>query len=153
MRNSIIIRLENTLFNTSNISSHLPAAKDRERYLAAALPKCRINPAFVEPLALLGPLWSIGKPVSVSIVTGFLGEVLWKLLSANGLAGARIFQSAERAIGEAGGNSVLISTDPGNLKAAEMAGVPASVDISSQEAVLGALGVRKAASGAEHRAA
>ena len=29
MKNNIVIRLENTLFNTNNINKHLPKAKDK----------------------------------------------------------------------------------------------------------------------------
>lgn len=32
MKNNIVIRLENTLFNTNNINKHLPKAKDKANY-------------------------------------------------------------------------------------------------------------------------
>ena len=32
MKNNIVSRLENTLFNTNNINKHLPKAKDKANY-------------------------------------------------------------------------------------------------------------------------
>lgn len=153
MKNNIIIRLENNLFATSHISRHLPVAKDKERYLSSALPKCKLKTAFKELPAFLASLKKMGRPTSVGIITAFRGEPLWKLLSANGFAGARVFQSAEKALSESGSSTVLFSSNPQDLLAADMAGVPSTGDLTTSESVLSALGVRKHAFKMEHRAA
>ena len=43
MKNNIIIRLENTMFNTKNIENHLPKAKEKNDNVKTSLPKCKIN--------------------------------------------------------------------------------------------------------------
>ena len=57
MKNNIIIRLEDNLFATSHISRHLSAAKDKERYLSSALPKCKLKTAFTMVTQVVILLW------------------------------------------------------------------------------------------------
>ena len=153
MKNNIIIRLEDNLFATSHISRHLSAAKDKERYLSSALPKCKLKTAFKELPAFLASLKIMGRHTSVSIITAFRGEPLWKLLSANGFTGARVFQSAEKALSESGSSTVLFSSNPQDITAADMAGVHSTGDLTTPESVLCTLGFRKHVSNTEHRAA
>ena len=56
MKNNIIIRIENTMFNTKNIENHLPKAKDKNDYVNTSLPKCKVNNNLLEINELLSKI-------------------------------------------------------------------------------------------------
>ena len=90
MKNNIIIRLENTMFNTKNIENHLPKAKDKNDYVNTSLPKCKINHNLLEINELLSKMKSIGKNVNITIVTSFRGNCVFKLLENNKIFGVEV---------------------------------------------------------------
>ena len=144
---NIIIRVENTLFDTARISRHLPVAKHRDEYLHSSLPKCSVNGGFTALLGLVAALRAKGRPVSLTLVTGFRGEALWRLLSANGLAWVRIAPSVARAAdGGDPARTVLLSASPEDAAEAESLGIQAVTDTRDADAVLAAAGVRRAPS-------
>ncbi|MBP5301676.1 MAG: hypothetical protein J6Y88_00325 [Bacteroidales bacterium] len=112
MKNIIIIRLENTMFNTSHISRHLQKAKDRNGYLNTSFPKCKMNGDMVEVIDFISMARALGKDIQVRIVTRFRREVVWRLLRNNSLTWCQVCDSIETAAkGEDKSGMVLFSTD------------------------------------------
>lgn len=84
MKNNIVIRLENTLFNTNNINKHLPKAKDKANYVKTSLQKCKFNDGFGDIIVFLKHMCSI-KHIKINLVTSFKREYMYKLLEINDL--------------------------------------------------------------------
>lgn len=97
MKNTIIIRLENTMFNTKHITSHLQKAKDKNEYVNTSLPKCKMNSDMIEIIDFISKVRSMGKKIQVRIITQFKSDVVWKLLNNNNLTWCQICNSIEIA--------------------------------------------------------
>ena len=144
MKNNVIIRLENTLFNTVNVSKHIAKAKDKSNYINTCLPKCKMNQDFVQLVDFVRKARSIGKTINVSVITNFSRDIVWKLLSVNNLTFVQLFSSIERAINENDtANTVVFTTDENDIMVATQNGVATCNPVN--ESVFGAIGVKKAA--------
>ena len=128
MKNNIIIRLENTLFNTNNINNHLSKAKDKNQYINNNLPKCKLNNDMIEMIDFINKVKSI-KTVNVIVVSQFTSDIVWKLLRNNNLAWVQLKSST----------TVLISTNENDLQCAMQYEIACTNEIS-----INAIGVRKA---------
>ena len=143
MKNNVIIRLENTLFDTVNVSKHIAKAKDRSLYLNTSLPKCKMNQEFVKLMDFVRKARSIGKTLNVSIITDFPRDVVWKLLNVNNMSFVQLFSSIERAINENDKTrTVVFTTDEKDKTVATING-DETCD-PENESVFGAIGVKKA---------
>ena len=139
MKNNIIIRLENTLFNTNNINNHLSKAKDKNQYIKNSLPKCKLNNDIVEVIDFINKVKSI-KTVNVIVVSQFTSDVVWKLLRNNNLAWVQLKSSIENVCkGVDKSTTVLISTNDNDLQCATQYEIACTNEIS-----INAIGVRKA---------
>lgn len=139
MKNNIIIRLENTLFNTFNINNHLSKAKDKNQYINNNLPKCKLNNDMIEMIDFINKVKSI-KTVNVIVVSQFTSEIVWKLLRNNNLAWAQLKSSIENVCKSVDkSTTVLISTNENDLQCAMQYEIACTNEIS-----INAIGVRKA---------
>ena len=138
MKHNIIIRLENTMFNTNSISSHLPKAKDKDQYVRNSLPKCKMNKDAIEIIDFISKVKTI-KAVKLIVVSQFKNDIVWKLLRNNNLSWIQLKNSIESACkGVDEATSVLISSDESDLQYAMR------YDIASTNAIsFNAIGVRK----------
>ncbi len=139
MKNNIIIRLENTLFNTNNINNHLSKAKDKNQYINNNLPKCKLNNDMIEMIDFINKVKSI-KTVNVIVVSQFTSEIVWKLLRNNNLAWVQLKSSIENVCKSVDkSTTVLISTNENDLQCAMQYEIACTNEIS-----INAIGVRKA---------
>ena len=139
MKNDIIIRLENTLFNTFNINNHLSKAKDKNQYINNNLPKCKLNNDMIEMIDFINKVKSI-KTVNVIVVSHFTSEIVWKLLRNNNLAWVQLKSSIENVCKSVDkSTTVLISTNENDLQCAMQYEIACTNEIS-----INAIGVRKA---------
>ena len=139
MKNDIIIRLENTLFNTFNINNHLSKAKDKNQYINNNLPKCKLNNDMIEMIDFINKVKSI-KTVNVIVVSQFTSEIVWKLLRNNNLAWVQLKSSIENVCKSVDkSTTVLISTNENDLQCAMQYEIACTNEIS-----INAIGVRKA---------
>ncbi len=139
MKNNIIIRLENTLFNTFNINNHLSKAKDKNQYINNNLPKCKLNNDMIEMIDFINKVKSI-KTVNVIVVSQFTSDIVWKLLRNNNLAWVQLKSSIEnvcKCVDKS--TTVLISTNENDLQCAMQYEIACTNEIS-----INAIGVRKA---------
>ena len=139
MKNNIIIRLENTLFNTNNINNHLSKAKDKNQYINNNLPKCKLNNDMIEMIDFINKVKTI-KTVNVIVVSQFTSEIVWKLLRNNNLAWVQLKSSIEnvcKCVDKS--TTVLISTNENDLQCAMQYEIACTNEIS-----INAIGVRKA---------
>ena len=139
MKNNIIIRLENTLFNTFNINNHLSKAKDKNQYINNNLPKCKLNNDMIEMIDFINKVKSI-KTVNVIVVSQFTSDIVWKLLRNNNLAWVQLKSSIENVCKSVDkSTTVLISTNENDLQCAMQYEIACTNEIS-----INAIGVRKA---------
>jgi len=139
MKNNIIIRLENTLFNTFNINNHISKAKDKNQYINNNLPKCKLNNDMIEMIDFINKVKSI-KTVNVIVVSQFTSEIVWKLLRNNNLAWVQLKSSIENVCKSVDkSTTVLISTNENDLQCAMQYEIACTNEIS-----INAIGVRKA---------
>ena len=139
MKNNIIIRLENTLFNTNNINNHLSKAKDKNQYINNNLPKCKLNNDMIEMIDFINKVKSI-KTVNVIVVSQFTSDIVWKLLRNNNLAWVQLKSSIENVCKSVDkSTTVLISTNENDLHCAMQYEIACTNEIS-----INAIGVRKA---------
>lgn len=139
MKNNIIIRLENTLFNTFNFNNHLSKAKDKNQYINNNLPKCKLNNDMIEMIDFINKVKSI-KTVNVIVVSQFTSEIVWKLLRNNNLAWVQLKSSIENVCKSVDkSTTVLISTNENDLQCAMQYEIACTNEIS-----INAIGVRKA---------
>lgn len=144
MKNNIIIRLENTMFNTKNIENHLPKAIDKESYVNTSLPKCKANNNLLEINELLSRIKAMGKNVNVKIVTGFRGNCVYRLLERNGVLGVRVQSTIEQAMGGCEKESiVVISTSEHDKEVAMQNGVAIVSSIDNKDLILESIGLKK----------
>ena len=144
MKNNIIIRLENTMFNTKNIENHLPKAIDKESYVNTSLPKCKANNNLLEINELLSRIKAMGKNVNVKIVTGFRGNCVYRLLERNGVLGVRVQSTIEQAMGGSEKESiVVISTSEKDKEVAMQNGVAIVSSIDNKDLILESIGLKK----------
>lgn len=140
MKNTIIIRLENTMFNTKHITSHLQKAKDKNEYVNTSLPKCKMNSDMIEIIDFISKVRSMGKKILVRIITQFKSDVVWKLLNNNNLTWCQICNSIEIASKDQDKSSmVLYSTNEYDKQYAMQNEIAIANEISINE-----MGVRKA---------
>ena len=138
MKQNIIIRLENTLFNTNNINNHLPKAKDKKQYINNSLPKCKLNNEVIEIIDFINKVKSI-KAINVIVVSQFERDVVWKLLKNNNLAWVQLKKSIEIACKNVDNeSSVLISTNEQDLQCAMQNDIAYANELS-----FNAIGIRK----------
>ena len=138
MKQNIIIRLENTLFNTNNINNHLPKAKDKKQYINNSLPKCKLNIDVIEIIDFINKVKSI-KAINMIVVSQFERDVVWKLLRNNNLAWVQLKKSIEIACKNVDNeSSVLISTNEQDLQCAMQYEIACTNELS-----FNAMGVRK----------
>ena len=114
MKNNIVIRLENTLFNTNNINKHLPKAKDKANYVKTSLHKCKFNDGFGDIIVFLKHMCSI-KDIKINLVTSFKREYVYKLLEINDLYFVDLCSTIESAIGN-DKSTVVISASENDLQ-------------------------------------
>jgi hypothetical protein len=144
MKNNIIIRLENTMFNTKNIENHLPKAIDKQSYINTSLPKCKANNNLLEINELLSKIKAMGKNVNVKIVTGFRGNCVYRLLERNGVLGVRVQSTIEQAMGGSEKESiVVISTSEKDKEVAMQNGVAIVSSIDNKDLILESIGLKK----------
>ena len=144
MKHNIIIRLENTMFNTKNIENHLPKAIDKESYVNTSLPKCKANNNLLEINELLSRIKAMGKNVNVKIVTGFRGNCVYRLLERNGVLGVRVQSTIEQAMGGSEKESiVVISTSEKDKEVAKQNGVAIVSSIDNKDLILESIGLKK----------
>jgi len=140
MKNTIIIRLENTMFNTKHITSHLQKAKNKNEYVNTSLPKCKMNSDMIEIIDFISKVRSMGKKIQVRIITQFKSDVVWKLLNNNNLTWCQICNSIEIASKDQDKSSmVLYSTNEYDKQYAMQNEIAIANEISINE-----MGVRKA---------
>lgn len=139
MKNNIIIRLENTLFNTNNINKHLSKAKDKNQYINNNLPKCKLNNNVVEIIDFINKVKSI-KKLNVIVVSQFTRDIVWKLLSNNNLTWVQLKSSIDNVCKSVDkSTTVLISTNENDLQCAMQYEIACTNEIT-----INAIGVRKA---------
>ena len=139
MKNTIIIRLENTMFNTKHITNHLQKAKDKNEYVNTSLPKCKMNSDMIEIIDFISKVRSMGKKIQVRIITQFKSDVVWKLLNNNNLTWCQICNSIEIASKDQDKSSmVLYSTNEYDKQYAMQNEIAIANEISINE-----MGVRK----------
>ena len=139
MKNTIIIRLENTMFNTKHITSHLQKAKNKNEYVNTSLPKCKMNSDMIEIIDFISKVRSMGKKIQVKIITQFKSDVVWKLLNNNNLTWCQICNSIEIASKDQDKSSmVLYSTNEYDKQYAMQNEIAIANEISINE-----MGVRK----------
>jgi len=139
MKNTIIIRLENTMFNTKHVTSHLQKAKDKNGYVNTSLPKCKMNSDMIEIIDFISKVRSMGKKIQVKIITQFKSDVVWKLLNNNNLTWCQICNSIEIASKDQDKSSmVLYSTNEYDKQYAMQNEIAIANEISINE-----MGVRK----------
>ena len=139
MKNTIIIRLENTMFNTKHITSHLQKAKNKNEYVNTSLPKCKMNSDMIEIIDFISKVRSMGKKIQVRIITQFKSDVVWKLLNNNNLTWCQICNSIEIASKDQDKSSmVLYSTNEYDKQYAMQNEIAIANEISINE-----MGVRK----------
>ena len=144
MKNNIIIRLENTMFNTKNIENHLPKAKDKNDYVNTSLPKCKINHNLLEINELLSKMKSIGKNVNITIVTSFRGNCVFKLLENNKIFGVEVCSSIEQAINnEINSKTLVISTNDNDIQFATQNDVAIATNIDDKNSILESIGIKQ----------
>lgn len=144
MKNNIIIRLENTMFNTKNIDNHLPKAKDKESYINTSLPKCKANNNLLEINELLLRLKSIGKSISIKIVTSFRGNCVFRLLENNKIFGVEVCSSIEQALkNEINSKTVVISTNDNDIQYATQKDVAIISNIDDKISLLESIGIKQ----------
>lgn len=144
MKNNIIIRLENTMFNTKNIDNHLPKAKDKESYINTSLPKCKANNNLLEINELLLRLKSIGKSISIKIVTSFRGNCVFRLLESNKISGVVVCSSIEQAFkNEINSKTVVISTNDNDIQYATQNDVAIISNIDDKNSILESIGIKQ----------
>jgi hypothetical protein len=144
MKNNIIIRLENTMFNTKNIENHLPKAIDKQSYINTSLPKCKANNNLLEINELLLRVKAMGKNVNVKIVTGFRGNCVYRLLERNGVLGVRVQSTIEQAMGGSEKESiVVISSSEHDKEVAMQNGVAIVSSIDNKDLILESIGLKK----------
>jgi len=140
MKNTIIIRLENTMFNTKHVTNHLQKAKDKNEYVNTSLPKCKMNSDMIEIIDFISKVRSMGKKIQVRIITQFKSDVVWKLLNNNNLTWCQICNSIEIASKDQDKSSmVLYSTNEYDKQYAMQNEIAIANEISINE-----MGVRKA---------
>jgi len=140
MKNTIIIRLENTMFNTKHITSHLQKAKDKNEYVNTSLPKCKMNSDMIEIIDFISKVKSMGKKIQVKIITQFKSDVVWKLLRNNNLTWIQICNSIESACkGEDKSTMIVYSINEYDKQYAMQNEIAIANEISINE-----MGVRKA---------
>ena len=139
MKNTIIIRLENTMFNTKHVTNHLQKAKDKNEYVNTSLPKCKMNSDMIEIIDFISKVRSMGKKIQVRIITQFKSDVVWKLLNNNNLTWCQICNSIEIASKDQDKSSmVLYSTNEYDKQYAMQNEIAIANEISINE-----MGVRK----------
>ena len=144
MKNNIIIRLENTMFNTKNIENHLPKAKDKNDYVNTSLPKCKVNHNLLEINELLSKMKSIGKNVNVKIVTSFRGNCVFKLLENNKIFSVEVCSSIEQAINnEINSKTLVISTNDNDIQFATQNDVAIATNIDDKNSILESIGIKQ----------
>ena len=141
MKNNIIIRIENTLFNTKRFESLLAKTKDKDNFFRNGLAKCKLNEQFVEVVELLNVVHAM-KNVNVNVVTDFKFEYMYKLLSINKLQYANLFSAMERAI-VCDNSAIVISANDDDLQCARQKGVDCIKFPIDKDAIFNAIGVRK----------
>lgn len=142
MKNNIVIRLENTLFNTNSINRHLPKAKNKSSYIKTCLQKCKFNDGFGEIIVFLKHMCSI-KHIKVNLVTSFKREYVYKLLEINGLHFVDLCSTIESAIGN-DKSTIVISSNDNDLQYAMQNGVDCIKYPAGTNDIFAAIGVRKA---------
>ena len=139
MKNTIIIRLENTMFNTKHVTNHLQKAKDKNEYVNTSLPKCKMNSDMIEIIDFISKVRSMGKKIQVRIITQFKSDVVCKLLKNNNLTWCQICNSIEIASKDQDKSSmVLYSTNEYDKQYAMQNEIAIANEISINE-----MGVRK----------
>ena len=140
MKNTIIIRLENTMFNTKHITSHLQKAKDKNEYVNTSLPKCKMNSDMIDIIDFISKVKSMGKKIQVKIITQFKSDVVWKLLRNNNLTWCQICNSIENASKDQEKSTMIVySTNEYDKQYAIQNEIAIANEISINE-----MGVRKA---------
>lgn len=144
MKNNIIIRMENTLFNTKTIENHLPKAKDKESYINTSLPKCKANNNLLEINELLSRLKSNGKNINIKIVTCFHGNCVFKLLANNKISGVEVCSSIEQAFKDGiDSKTVVISTNDTDIQYATQNNVASISSIDDKDSILESIGIKQ----------
>ena len=139
MKNTIIIRLENTMFNTKHVTNHLQKAKDKNEYVITSLPKCKMNSDMIEIIDFISKVKSMDKKIQVKIITQFKSDVVWKLLNNNNLIWCQICNSIEIASKDQDKSSmVLYSSNEYDKQYAMQNEIAIANEISINE-----MGVRK----------
>ena len=139
MKNTIIIRLENTMFNTKPITNHLQKAKDKNEYVNSSLPKCKMNSDMIEIIDFISKVRSMGKKIQVRIITQFKSDVVWKLLNNNNLTWCQICNSIEIASKDQDKSTMIVySTNEYDKQYAMQNEIAIANEISINE-----MGVRK----------
>lgn len=139
MKNTIIIRLENTMFNTKHITNHLQKAKDKNEYVNSSLPKCKMNSDMIEIIDFISKVRSMGKKIQVRIITQFKSDVVWKLLNNNNLTWCQICNSIEIASKDQDKSTMIVySTNEYDKQYAMQNEIAIANEISINE-----MGVRK----------
>lgn len=142
MKNNIVIRLENTLFNTNNINKHLPKAKDKANYVKTSLQKCKFNDGFGDIIVFLKHMCSI-KHIKINLVTSFKREYVYKLLEINDLHFVDLCSTIESAIGN-DKSTIVISASENDLQYAMQNNVDCIKYPANTNDIFAAIGVRKA---------
>lgn len=144
MKNNIIIRLENTMFNTKNIENHLSKAKDKESYVNTSLPKCKVNNNLLEINELLSKIRLIGKIINVKIVTSFRGNCVFNLLENNKISGVEVCSSIEQAFkNEINSKTLVISTNDNDIQYATQNDVAIATNIDDKNSILESIGIKQ----------
>ena len=139
MKNTIIIRLENTMFNTKHITNHLQKAKDKNEYVNSSLPKCKMNSDMIEIIDFISKVRSMGKKIQVRIITQFKSDVVWKLLNNNNFTWCQICNSIEIASKDQDKSTMIVySTNEYDKQYAMQNEIAIANEISINE-----MGVRK----------
>ena len=140
MKNTIIIRLENTMFNTNHVTNHLQKAKNKSEYVNTSLPKCKMKSDMIEIIDFISKVKAMGKNVQVKIISHFKSDIVWKLLKNNNLTWCQICSSIENASnGQDKSSMLLYSTNDNDKQYAMQNEIAVANEISVH-----AMGVRKA---------
>ena len=142
MKNNIVIRLENTLFNTNCINKHLPKAKNKSSYIKTSLQKCKFNDGFDDISVFLKHMCLI-RHIKVSIVTSFKHDYVYKSLEISDLNFVGLHSTIESAIGN-DKSTIVISSNDGDLQYALQNGVDCIKYPAGTNEIYAAIGVRKA---------
>lgn len=142
MKQNVIIRIENAMFNFNCINKHIAITKDKTKLLNASVPKRKLNKQFVAIIDMLKQMHSMNK-LNVCFVTNYKFEYVYKLLSNNNLNYVKLYSTIENAIANNNDNSIVISANDNDLQCAIQNNVDCIKFPATTRKILQSIGIKR----------